>query len=304
MICQLDELFRYLFRAVVAEVTADEQVGFDPPDDDWRSKHVGSLGFRLGLNVYLVELRENRKLRSNARTRVYQNGWVAEVPAPARVDCHYLISAWSPATAGPQVEPTQDEHDLLYAVTVALMDASPLNPRRIYGTSAPSPAWPVEYEPYYGADLPTEVLPAEGFPKYAEFWGTMGQTRPWRPTVYVVVTVPVVSREPAVHGPPVTTLRTDTSRVGSAARADTLHIVGGAVRDATGAVVGRAWVALDSTADKRLQHVAADPEGRFRFSGLTPGRYRLRFAAPGHAPRSRDIDVPSPSGEYDLRFPL
>ena len=302
MIFQLDDLFRRLFRARVAAVTGNDQVGFEPPDADW-VKHLSWLGDRPGLNVYLADLRENRKLRSNARTRVFQNGWVAELPAPARVDCHYLISAWSPATATPQVEPTQDEHDLLYAVTVVLMDESPLNARRIYGVPASSSGWPVEYQPYFGSDLPTEVLPAEGFPKYAEFWGTMGQASPWRPTVYVVVTVPVVSREPAVAGPPVTTVRTDAGQEGIPASAGTLYVVGGVVRGASGAAVGRAWVALETTANVRLQQADADPQGRFRFAGLSAGTYQLRFAAPGHGAKTEEVDVPSPSGSYDLKFP-
>jgi hypothetical protein len=302
VIFQVDNVLRRLFRTQVAGIAVDQQVGFDPPNDQWR-KHVGGLGSRPGLNVYLADLRENRKLRSNARTRVHQNGWLAEVPAPARVDCHYLISAWSPASATPQVEPTQDEHDLLYAVTVALMDESPLNPRRVYRTASPTPAWPPEYLPFFGTDLPTEVLPVEGFPKYAEFWGTMGQVSPWRPTVYVVVTVPVVSRAPAVAGPPVTTVRTDAGLSGSRAGADTLYVVGGAVRTAAGAAVGRAWVALETTANIRLQQADADPQGRFSFAGLPAGRYRLRFAAPGRAARTSDVDVPSPVGAYDLEFP-
>lgn len=303
MIYQLDDLFRRLFRARVGAITGDDQVGFDPPDAQWRT-HVGTLGVRPGLNVYLADLRENRKLRSNARTRVYGNGWVQEVPAPPRVDCHFLISAWSPASATPQVEPAQDEHDLLYDVTVALMDAAPLNPSRVYAGQAPSPAWPAEYRPFFESDLPTEVLPAEGFPKYAEFWGTMGETHPWRPTVYVVVTVPVVSREPDVFGPPVATIRADAGRLGSppGTPVDTLYVVGGTVRDVQGAPVGRSWVALDTTADVRLRTGEADQQGRFRFPGLATGRYRLRFAAPGHAAQARDVDVPSPSGEYDLDF--
>jgi hypothetical protein len=33
---------------------------------------------------------------ANERERRFDNGMVFEDPAPARLDCHYLISAWSP----------------------------------------------------------------------------------------------------------------------------------------------------------------------------------------------------------------
>lgn len=44
---------------------APDQVSFEPPDDDWRN--AVSLLQRNALSVYLVDLRENRKLWSKVR---------------------------------------------------------------------------------------------------------------------------------------------------------------------------------------------------------------------------------------------
>src|SRR4051794_25850538 len=102
MLVFLDNLLRTLFKAEVAALrpapntpVTDAQIGIRPPDDDWRA-HVAGLGTLAALNVYLAEVRENRVLRTNERVRTAANGSVFEQPAPARIDCHYLITAWSP----------------------------------------------------------------------------------------------------------------------------------------------------------------------------------------------------------------
>ena len=101
MLNLLDILLRGLFIASVPGITTDAQVGFQPPNDDWHT-YVSNLGTQLALNVYLIDLREDRKLRMNDRVRTVQNGTVSETPASIKMDCHYLISAWSPASRPPE----------------------------------------------------------------------------------------------------------------------------------------------------------------------------------------------------------
>ena len=136
MINHLDNLLRHLFMTQINEISDESQVRFQPPDEEWRRyvHELTSNGDPLNaLNVYLFDIRENRKLRSNKRTRQVQGGMVNEATAPAMLDGHYLISAWSPAAPSPQVEPTVDEHALLYEVARVLMNNMPLNPTRVYG---------------------------------------------------------------------------------------------------------------------------------------------------------------------------
>jgi Pvc16 N-terminal domain/Carboxypeptidase regulatory-like domain len=284
----------------VATVNED-QVRFQPPDEQWRS-YVNNLQ-RNALNVYLLDLRENRKLRSNGRVRTVEEGMAYEEPAPIHLDCHYLISAQSPAMISEQVEPTLDEHILLYQAAAALIKLAPLNPGRVYPAgSAALDAWPERYRSH---DLPTLLAPVEGFDKLAEFWSSMGAGSPWKPVFYLVVTLPVLF-ERLQAGALVTTRITEYRVTGQSQTAEILIQIGGQVLDATASpdvpLVG-AWVRLETSAGDPLQTTTTNDLGQFSFTGLHSGAYRLNWRAVGFPePAPRQIEVPSQSGEYDLRF--
>src|SRR5262249_26905028 len=211
-----------------ATPVTESQVGFNPPDNQWRSdvQHLQ----RNALNVYLVDLRENRRLRSNERVRSIENGIVYEDPAPARMDCHYLITAWSPTEQiTPQVAPVLDEHALLYEAAAVLIKNAPLNPSRVYPAGSQALK---DWEPFSNIELPSVIAPVEGFPKLAEFWGAMGVGHRWKPVVYLIVTVPVeLLRE--VAGPMVTTRITEYRQLGRPETAEVWIQIGGHVRDAS-----------------------------------------------------------------------
>jgi uncharacterized protein DUF4255/carboxypeptidase family protein len=448
MIDLLNNLIRQVLIEQIAEFTDEAQIRFQPPDADWRT-YVSNLTVggnpANALNIYLVDLRENRRLRSNERTRSVENGVVSEEPAPARLDCHYLISAWSPATVSPLIEPTLDEHALLYQASAVLFQQAPFNPSRVYPAgSAALNAWPARFRNH---DLPATVLPVEGFNKLAEFWSGMGQGAVWKPAIYLVVTLPVALFV-EIAGPMVTTRITEYRISGQPGTAEIWIQIGGQVlsparvvavgnsavtgigaaglvvtvnnaapfrvgdivtannvaratitqiaganltlsnalpglivgnnllianilpsqvrfrlTDAAGLVPGgtavirgddalnpgtvitdrvviesvaadgfvtlrgdtaRAgtfnlnvapanaptiqealagvWVELQNPAGARLQITQTNEVGRFTFADLHAGSYRLRAQALGLAPITRVVDVPSPSGEYDLQF--
>jgi len=297
MIAAVDVTLRQLFTTRVPGITSNSQVKFQPPDEDWRT-YVKTLAVggnpANALNVYLIDLRENRKLRSNEVARTYQNGDVLETPAPRRVDCHYLISAWSPADVTPALEPTLDEHVLLFNVARALSEHDPFVPADIF---APAPPPPLLVD----LVLPIALLPPEAFPKLAEFWGTMGDKHRWRPCVYLVVTVPIAPQT-FPSGPMVTTVLAESRFSGVPSSAEAFAAIGGVVTTGAPAVpVDRAWVELLTTTGDRLQLARTDAGGRFTFSFVRPDSYQLRASSAtlGVAP-PRAIDVPSPSGEYDL----
>src|SRR3954449_12440055 len=101
MIDVFDNLLRHLFLTRIDEIKDESQVRFQPPNDDWRTyvKNLNVLGKPVNaLNVYLADIRENRILRSNERVREVNNFTLTDRPRPRRMDLHYLISAWSPAT--------------------------------------------------------------------------------------------------------------------------------------------------------------------------------------------------------------
>ena len=197
MLHLLDNLLRDLFIAGIDEIKDAGQTGFQPPDGEWRT-HLSKLGSVNALNIYLYELRENRGLRSNEKLRSITNGMVSEKPRPFRIECHYFITAWSPANATPQIEPVIDEHKLLYAATAALVNNMPLNPAKIYSKGANEfAAWP---EAYRETNFPTEILPAENAKTYAEFWSGLGEGARWKPLLHLVVTLPVeLTHEDAAH---------------------------------------------------------------------------------------------------------
>lgn len=165
-------------------LTAND-VGFDPPNADWRQR-VGVAG-RLLINAYLIEFRENRRLRRTEPVRGFAGGSVTETAAPYRVDCHYLVSAWSPAAFGQAVEPTIDEHQLLGDIVTSLDRADPFVFARLFEGLPLPPGTPPELVEH---ELPLTLLPIEGFPKLVEFWGTMGDEAPAKPVVHLIITTP------------------------------------------------------------------------------------------------------------------
>jgi hypothetical protein len=295
MIPRVDETLRTLFAKHVALLAAggpvtDDQIGFAPPDAQWRG-HVHGLGTDRALNVFLVDLRDNRRLRSSERVASVNNGDVVVARAPARVDCHYLISAWSNETDGEGN--TADQHELLHEVLTALVNAQPLVPSAVFAPASVPTGFP---DVLADAELPTVIAPEDGFPKLAEFWGTMGERIAWRPAVWLVVTVPVLY-DTHVAGPMVTTTLS-AYRPG----AEELINLGGQVLAGTDPVPGAAVRLLAEPGGVRVQATTADDDGRFRFTGVRAGPYRLRAGAQGLGSDDRPIDVPSTTGEYDLHL--
>jgi Pvc16 N-terminal domain/Carboxypeptidase regulatory-like domain len=305
VIRDLDRTLLRLFRNAIADLASDTQVRFEPPTSDWRD-YVNGLGSpggapMLALNVYLTELREDRKLRVNDPFRVDDGPRTYDEPAPARVECTYLVSAWDPAKHSQAVQPTPAEHALLYEALAVLFANVPLNPSRVLA----GPELAAVDERIRDAELPVRVAPPEGFPKTAEFWSAMGPGIPWRPVVPVVITIPV-SLPRTLAAPIVTTTITDHTLAGVDAAGERWARIGGAVLDATVAPavpLPGAWVALETAAGALVETTRANASGRFVFSAVRPGPYRLRWRAGGRPePAPRLLDIPSPTGEYDLRF--
>jgi hypothetical protein len=291
MIQHLDTVLRRLFRAKVPDLTSDYQVRFEPPDAKWR-EYLGGVTIAgvqaIGVSVYLADVRENRMLRSDERIAGTDTGYGFADPAPARIDCHYLVTVWDIAKATQAVESTRNEHRVLADVISALLQAAPLNPSRIMPPGAALNAIP---ELIRDADLPTTVLPVEGFAKLAEFWSSMGDSARWRPGAYLVVTLPV-ALERTFAGPLVTTANV-LVRGG-----DEFFQIGGVVHSSKTprAPVANAWVRVDETGVV----YTTDEDGRFRIEWLNGGRYHLSVLAAGFQETTSPITVPQPSGRYDV----
>jgi len=300
MIDVFDNLLRQLFLSQIDEIKDEAQVKFQPPDDDWRTyvKNVTVGGNPANsLNVYLVDIRENRLLRSDERVRDVQSRMITDRPRPRRIDCHYLISAWSPATVTPNIEPTADEHALLYKTIGTLMNAEPFVATNIYAPNPLPAGFPTEIA---DVELPTTILPVDGFPKIAEFWGTFGTVHPWRPMIYFIATLPVILTQ-EILGPMVTTRITEYRQPNRAGVSETVIEIGGTVIAAGNPLAG-AWVRLEDMAAVPVTVATTDSDGRFIFGGLKQGTYVLRVRAQGFSEATRTVDVPSASGDYDVQL--
>jgi len=212
------------------------------------------------LSLYLVDVRENVKLRSNERQQTTSAGTVVSRRAPYRLDCHYLISAFTNSQTG--IPPLQ--HDVLYETTEALVRAQPLVPSRVLAGHSQLLGWPAEQR---DVELPLTVNPPEGFPKLAEFWGTIGQLHPWRPVVYAIVTIPVehATSSPvhAVHhAVTVYSAGADARGVGSGP-SERRARVGGTVIDKDRNAVGRARVFARAANGQVLARTTCTDDGRF-----------------------------------------
>lgn len=289
MIELLDDLLRRLLRArLPALLPTDEHVRFEPPNHTF-APLVGQVEGHV-VSVYLIDVRENRRLRSNDRhldpaTRTW------ELP-PHRIDCHYLITAWSGATPANGIDPTIEEHKLLSRVAAALLEEGDLSFARVLpaATLATIPAALQE------AELPLTVGPGEGFNKMAEFWGTMGATAPWRPAVYLIVTLPLARTTDLEPGPPVETIHVSVAPIGSADAAEAVCDIGGVVSTTAGAPIADAWVVLETTTNERLDEQRTGADGRFVFTARSPGDYVLAVRADGfQVPAPTPIHVVAPA---------
>jgi len=289
MIDHLDNLLRHLFISQIDEISEEGQIGFQPPDKDWRTDVTPNRP--IYLNVYLADIRENRKLRSNERTRIMENGIISEKPAPARIDCHYLITAWSPASVTPQIEPTLDEHALIYKVITVLINRQVLKPRKIYDTLPPG--FPAEIAE---AELPIEVLPVEGFGKLPEFWGTVEWR--WKPMVYLVITLPVIA-ERVEAGERISTRRIVYKTTDGQPVTEESFQIGGRVYE-----TDNPQTAIEGAEVRLIEKdeiVITNIRGQFSFGGMQPGNYNLEVSKTGYNPQIKDITVPGDSPEaYDV----
>ena len=143
---------------------------------------------------------------------------------------------------------------------------------------------------------PTMVAQMDGAKSAGEFWHALGIAP--RPYFNLMVTI-AMELDQSVEDAVVTTIAARYRADDPAAMEERL-LIGGTVRNRDRQPVPDAWVRLDP----RGETATTDALGRFVFKQATRGmRITLRARAPGFAEAVRpDLDVPSPSGEYDLTF--
>ena len=224
------------------------------------------------LNVYLADLRENRKLRSNERERtvVGQRRIRNAAGAPRRLSLpHQRLES------GRGVD--RDRSDARRACAARRSGArarrSTTSSTRSRSMRASNP--PGRRRPAIADErFPITLLPVEGFPKIAEFWGTMGDKNRWKPFLYAVITVALARSAAARRARSSRPRSRDTLQRDVPASANTRYHIGGTVLD--NAIppqpVALAWVELLTAANERRAFTRADALGRFVFADVSARR--------------------------------
>ena len=116
MIDDLDKTIAELLNSELPEdlKAAPVAISFATPDNAF----PGSADELPAINFFLYDIRENMELRSTERQiERRNNGHFVEHLPPVRVDCSYLITAWSKSTD----KPAEEEHRFLGEVMKVLL---------------------------------------------------------------------------------------------------------------------------------------------------------------------------------------
>jgi hypothetical protein len=243
MLNDLDDTLRALLFQDLPRVM--ERIGpdgfdirFDVPNREFRSRLT-----RPTISLFLYNIQENRDLRGRSWTLTRRTGAVETRRPPVRLDCSYMVTAWS--------NEVEDEHRLLTGAARVLFRNPVLPPDVLQGALAD------------GIEITTEVAQPENFKDVVDIWSVLDNDL--HPSVRVTVTIPlevdfayesppVVDRSRSVAiGPP------DWRGLGSSPR----RIEGRLERD--GQPVAGALVRADYSS------TTTDSDGAFILDRVTPG---------------------------------
>lgn len=144
---------------------AAAQIVFDQPVESFKPAQTT-------VDLFLYDVRENMELRSNEPVVKRNNGQAMIQPAPLRVVCSYLVTAWPVGGA----EPALQEHRLL-GQTLQVLSRYPTIPTTFLKGKL------VAQEP----PLPMMAAKPDGLKEPSEFWTALGNKL--RPSISVTATV-------------------------------------------------------------------------------------------------------------------
>lgn len=297
MFYQLDQVLETILNNAWLAPPSPPNIDFGVPDERWHTKIMSETG--QWLNIYLYEIQENRQFRRSHWDVIEQpNRTATAVAPPVYYDCHYLISAWSTASADHnpgslQDSPVRDEHETLGEALRILLRHPDVVPAQLEGVALANSS-PV----FQQAHIYLSVTPPEPARVLNEFWNTMKQ--PWRPAIQLIVTAPIDLRQEKDGSDLVTVLihsRLVTSGKLSDRQNGNQHLeeriqIGGWVLAADESPIKMAVVQRITADGAVLEEVSTDVNGRFTIVGLTHGTHRLRIGAPGKRTAIQDINVP------------
>lgn len=177
MIKDLDDTIKAALQTLAApnSLLASADISFDQPDKAWRD-----LLHKLTVNCYLYDIRQNMAMRTNEPivVRSADNMRATRVLPPARIDCAYCITAWSPAQTGAVFE----EHRLLSQV-LRLFLQYPMFPQAVLMGSLSTQLPP----------FPGIAASQEGVKNMPEFWNALDQKL--KPSLNYIVTLAMLPED-------------------------------------------------------------------------------------------------------------
>lgn len=273
MLADLDESLRTLLKRELGRHGFDGiEIAFEAPDKEWAASVSAPA-----VSVFLYDLREAVDVRPIDWEPVAGDGPVRETRPPLRVDASFAVTAWT--------RDVEDEHRLLSQV-LAILYAHPVLPDdTLTGTLANG-----------SQRFPLRTRTAtDRHEDASDFWNAVGGQ--FKVSFNYVVTLACEAGTTVERGPEVRTQTIRTyQRDGGRATIEETHRSGGVVRDAGGAPVENAWVALP----ERGTWTVSGSDGRFRFDRLRPGTFRCVARGPDGTETSADLTVPGAGVELAL----
>ena len=289
MFQNLDKTLKALLNdgAIDADFRTPEK-GYKPPDENPPDPHEKNKA----VNLFLYDVKENRALRDPMPSVIQGSNEYTKKMPPLRLDCSYLVTAWSDDDGELKVK---KEHELL-ALVLARLSSFPTIPETYLDPNITGGLSGQIYAP------PTMVAQLDGGRNMGEFWTALGI--PPRPYFNLVVTITMDLNIEQSAGPPVTTheirirKKTDT---GTDPLLDVNFEIVGTVRSSnTGNGIGNASVMIVEL----TRNTQTDAEGRYRFPGVDAGNYTLRTTKAGYSAPDVPIAVPPVPGtgpnSYDI----
>ncbi|MEV6304509.1 Pvc16 family protein [Actinoplanes sp. NPDC051861] len=235
--------------AAAPQTVRDADVSFDTPDRDFKPAQAT-------LNLFLHEVVENRTLREEGPVTIRtESGFTTRMPY-LRVDCTYLVTAWSNQTGGLKAAA---EHRLLGS-TLQWLGRFPVIGETFHRGVLRNPP-----QPY---PLSTVVAQTQEGRSAAEFWSALGVApRPAFPLTVTLTVQPYDEVEQAVAPKDFRVTATPPEHPQLAGR----------VLDHTLAPASGTTVVVVGTGKQAV----TTADGEFAVPGLEFGSYTLRVQKPG-----------------------
>jgi hypothetical protein len=272
MFDDLDATLKAMFADTAAPTDLrNAEVAFDTPDTNYKPAQAT-------VNLFLHEVAENRTLRDEARIIERTNDTYTSRLPSLRVDCTYLVTAWSAQSAGLKA---QEEHHLLGLALIWLSRFPVIDDRFLQGTLK-TPA-----QPYPLATLVAQTN--EGQPM-GHFWSALGVSP--KPAFSLTVTITVDPSDQVDQFGTVQSIDIQTTSLQEPSLAG--RVLDHLLNPVAGATVTMVESGVSQTS-------AAD--GRFAFDGAAFGTYTLAVQVTGQPDEQQTVTYAADSQIHNVVLP-